>query len=179
MRSKIEAATYLFEQTGDDAYLQFVEDNYAVVVPEWGPNQWMAQEQEALLYFSMPPGVTESVATVIREQFRHNVTTHADQFASVAGETDPYRAYVQDYVWGSNSSKAAQGVLFQYLDDYDLDDAVAPAAVDAAEGYVHYLHGVNPLGLVYLSNMWRAGAEHSVSTFSTRGSLTLALGGER
>ena len=29
---------------------------------------------------------------------------------------------------------------------------------------MHYIHGVNPLGLVYLSNMQRAGAEHSAKT---------------
>jgi endoglucanase len=31
-------------------------------------------------------------------------------------------------------------------------------------GYLHYIHGVNPLGLVYLTNMKSAGAEHSAST---------------
>ena len=36
---------------------------------------------------------------------------------------------------------------------------------NAALGYLHYLHGVNPLGLVYLSNMGDAGAENSVEEF--------------
>ena len=31
-------------------------------------------------------------------------------------------------------------------------------------GYLHYIHGVNPLGLVYLTNMKLAGASHSAST---------------
>ena len=31
-------------------------------------------------------------------------------------------------------------------------------------GYLHYIHGVNPLGLVYLTNMKSAGASHSAST---------------
>jgi hypothetical protein len=30
--------------------------------------------------------------------------------------------------------------------------------------YLHYIHGVNPLGLVYLTNMKSAGASHSAST---------------
>ncbi len=30
--------------------------------------------------------------------------------------------------------------------------------------YLHYIHGVNPLGLVYLTNMKKAGASHSAST---------------
>ena len=31
-------------------------------------------------------------------------------------------------------------------------------------GYIHYIHGVNPLGLVYLTNMESAGAAHSATT---------------
>ena len=31
-------------------------------------------------------------------------------------------------------------------------------------GYFHYIHGVNPLGLVYVTNMKLAGASHSAST---------------
>ena len=31
-------------------------------------------------------------------------------------------------------------------------------------GYLHYLHGVNPLGFVYLTNMKSAGASHSANT---------------
>lgn len=30
--------------------------------------------------------------------------------------------------------------------------------------YAHYIHGVNPLGLVYLTNMAPAGASHSAAT---------------
>ena len=44
---------------------------------------------------------------------------------------------------------------------YDRDEVVAVTADLAAMGYLHYIHGVNPLGLVYLTNMKRAGAENS------------------
>src|SRR5262249_31668955 len=43
--------------------------------------------------------------------------------------------------------------------------AAVSAKVDSiALEYLHYLHGVNPLGLVYLTNMKSAGAENSVNT---------------
>jgi len=35
----------------------------------------------------------------------------------------------------------------------------------AAERYVHYIHGLNPLGFVYLSNMFDYGATTGVTTF--------------
>ena len=47
---------------------------------------------------------------------------------------------------------------------YDNDAATAAKADSAAMGYLHYIHGVNPLGLVYLTNMKLAGASHSAST---------------
>jgi len=37
-------------------------------------------------------------------------------------------------------------------------------ADSAALGYIHYIHGVNPLGLVYLTNTRSAGAKHSAIT---------------
>jgi hypothetical protein len=40
-----------------------------------------------------------------------------------------------------------------------------PAAATAAADYLHYLHGVNPLGKVYLSNMGAFGASNSVDRF--------------
>jgi endoglucanase len=47
---------------------------------------------------------------------------------------------------------------------YGGDVISAATANPAVLGYVHYLHGVNPLGLVYLMNMKSTGAEHSAST---------------
>jgi len=44
------------------------------------------------------------------------------------------------------------------------DAANAVKADSAAMGYLHYLHGVNPLGFVYLTNMKSAGASHSANT---------------
>src|SRR5215813_11146760 len=79
-------------------------------------------------------------------------------------DKDPYRAPIKDYVWGSNASKMHQARLYQLLAMYGNDAAAAAKADSAAMGYLHYIHGVNPLGLVYLTNMKSAGAEHSAYT---------------
>jgi hypothetical protein len=162
--AKVEAAVYLYEQTNDAAYMNVVETNYASIVPSWGPTQWDADRQEALLYYSRLPGVTASVKTAILSKFVTGVTTHTDQLPMITGNQDPYRAAMKDYVWGSNSSKAAQARLYQLLALYGSDAAQAATANAAAEEYVHYVNGVNPLGLVYLTNMKRAGAENSAKT---------------
>jgi endoglucanase len=93
-----------------------------------------------------------------------NVTRNADQLPMVTNNKDPYRSPIKDYTWGSNQSKVLQARLYQLLALYGNDAATAAKADSAAMGYLHYIHGVNPLGLVYLTNMKSAGAAHSAST---------------
>ena len=162
--AKLEAAVYLFEQTGESTYKTFVESNYASLVPSWGPTQWDSDKIEVLLYYSQLSGVAANVKTAIVNVLVTGVTTHSDQLPSVTSNSDPYRAPMKDYTWGSNASKATQARLYQLLALYGADASRTPTANAAAEEYVHYLHGVNPLGLVYLTNMQRAGAENSAKT---------------
>jgi endoglucanase len=68
------------------------------------------------------------------------------------------------YTWGSSNSKAAAGRLMLMAEEYGLAPDTLAAGRSAAANYLHYLHGVNPLGLVYLTNMAVAGAEHSART---------------
>jgi hypothetical protein len=44
------------------------------------------------------------------------------------------------------------------------DQRLSEISLAAALEYAHYIHGVNPLGLVYLTNMTPAGASHSAAT---------------
>ena len=164
-RSKLEAAVHLFEQTGDTTYRDFFDANYTTLVPDYGPQQWHAAEQELLLYYSQLPGATASVATAVRGQFRTQIEKD-DLYGAALAERDPYRAYMSDYVWGSNTSKGLVGRLLQLVEAYDIEATLAPDTTTVAEEYTHYIHGVNPLGLVYLTNMQRAGAEHSARTLS-------------
>jgi hypothetical protein len=82
----------------------------------------------------------------------------------ITGDKDAYLSPIKDYTWGSNQSKLQQARLYQLLALYDNDAAAAAEADAAAMGYLHYIHGVNPLGLVYLTNMKSAGASHSATT---------------
>jgi len=88
-----------------------------------------------------------------------------DNFKAHAGNIDPYLAYMKDYTWGSNSTKSNQGLMFYDMLSFGVDPSKDADSRKAAERYIHYLHGVNPLGLVYLSNMTDYGATTSVSTF--------------
>jgi endoglucanase len=161
--SKFQAAVYLYEMTGEATYRTFVEANYTSIVPSWGPSEWDMEKQEIVLYYTRLSGISSSVSSSIISTFVTNITAHSDELPMVTGNQDPYRAPMKDYGWGSNQIKMAQARLYQLLAKYG-SGTTATAAADAAEDYVHYIHGVNPLGLVYLTNMQRAGAENSVKT---------------
>jgi hypothetical protein len=161
--SKFQAAMYLYEMAGDATYRTFVESNYSKILSSYGPSEWDLEPAEALLYYTGLSGIGSDVKSAILTQVVTNVTNNGDQLPMVTGNKDPYRAPMKDFTWGSNQIKMAQARLYQLLAKYGTG-SVAETAAAAAEEYVHYLHGVNPIGLVYLTNMQRAGAEHSAKT---------------
>ena len=67
---------------------------------------------------------------------------------------------MSDYTWGSNSVKSQVGNLFAAVVSHRLDAASNADMTRAASRYVHYIHGTNPLSLVYLTNMYAHGAEN-------------------
>ena len=97
-------------------------------------------------------------------QFLKNILEKPDQFPTATAGGDPYLSPLSAYYWGSNFTKAQQGRVYELLAQFTKDKKIAKQAMTVAEGYLHYIHGVNPLGLVYLTNMKRAGAEHSAKT---------------
>jgi hypothetical protein len=161
--AKFEAAIYLYELTGDATYQNFILANYASIIEPGGPTQWDTNRQEALLYYAGLSGVPADVSSTIVNNFVTNMTNDSDQLPMVVNQVDPYRAPMKDYTWGSNMSKATQARLYELLARYGGSSTPANVGSIAME-YLHYLHGVNPLGLVYLTNVNAIGAENSANT---------------
>jgi hypothetical protein len=76
-----------------------------------------------------------------------------------------YRSFVDGYWWGSNSTKAKRGAVYTQAIVAGVGDRSRTEYLNAASDYLHYIHGVNPLNKVYLSNMGGYGAENSVTQF--------------
>ncbi|MBI5835100.1 MAG: glycoside hydrolase family 9 protein [Armatimonadetes bacterium] len=78
---------------------------------------------------------------------------------------DPYRAPIFEghYCWGSNSVKSKWGHLPLFARQFGLDPARSAVWDELAQGYVHYLHGRNPLSLCYLTNLGERGAALGVT----------------
>ncbi len=166
LMAKLKAASFLYEITGEKEYKTFFEGNYQKVhLMEWTfAYPFETDNQQVLLYYTTLPGITSTVKSNIRAKYKSAMDgTH--NFAAITSQTDPYMAYMKDYVWGSNSTKARQGLMFTDFIKFGINNTKNELAKEAAEFYIHYIHGVNPLNLVYLSNMYNYGAENSVNEF--------------
>ena len=162
------AATLLFLATGQPIYHDFIINNYTSVRPyQWG--YWYpfgGPVQDILVYYSSRNEANETVSQNIRDNFLNSATQgNQDLLPAFWNEDDAYRAFLKesDYVWGSNQAKAITGSLLWNLYQYQLSPSFDADFQNAASGYLHYLHGANPIGIVYLSNMGNYGAEHSAN----------------
>lgn len=165
--AKMEAACYLFRETGDPGFRDFFDNHYQQAhLFQWHfAYPFEALNQEVMLYYTTLPGGTPSVQDHIKDVYRDAVVNGVDNLAAYTGKKDPYLAHTATYTWGSNGVKSSQGSMNYNLVTFGMDQGITSLAVEAAEAYLHNLHGVNPLNLVYLSNMYDHGAEHGVNEF--------------
>ena len=162
---KLQAAVYLYKATNTAAYKTYFDANYDKagygVLNNYAA-AWEAEHHEFFLdYLALESA--SAPATAFKSAFVTGMTSSADNFGMLTGHPDPYLSYIKDYTWGSNAHKSRTGLLFYTFVTHDLDAAKKADAERAAARYVHYIHGVNPLGLVYLTNMGAYGASKSAS----------------
>lgn len=167
---KITGAIYLYAITGTASYKTYIDANintshllaWSFAYPFEGP------EQDGVLYYTKILGATSSVKTQIINAYSQSMqTNNADNLPGYTNKTDAYRAYLSNnnYTWNSNQTKSKQGNMFLAMNVYSLNTANSNNYLNAASGYLHYFHGVNPNTKVYLSNMKKLGAENYVKQF--------------
>jgi len=156
------AGAYLFALTGDATYAEQVNQNYATTHPfqsdDW--SMYDPAQGDALLYYASLPNTDAGVKRAILE--RKKSLLQSSELFGFRPELDLYRAYLRSgtYHWGSNNQRAAVANT-----NYDAIrwNLVAGDAVDAfrerAAGMLHSFHGVNPMQLVYLTNMYADGGD--------------------
>jgi len=166
--AKLEAACFLFEVSGDEKYRQYFDENYkSVHLFAWTyASPFETSHQEILLHYTKIPNATPAVVSEIKAKYLATMSG-SEILPSIDNQLDPYRAYLKDndYTWGSNSIKSLKGLIYTDMIYYEIDPSQNDKAMNAAEDYIHYLHGVNPLNMVYLSNMYSYGADNGVNEF--------------
>lgn len=159
------AAVHMSAMTGDPYFAPVIEKLYAKVKPmnPDTPNGYEGSMAFDLLYYARQPSTPKRFAAQIKRDYETDLLGGYNAWPVVAGEDDPYGAYVDGYWWGSNSIKAHRGEVYTQAIHARVGARPRLDYLNAAAGYVHYLHGVNPLNKVYLSNMGGLGAENSVT----------------
>jgi hypothetical protein len=152
----LTAAVYLYAATGNTTYRTFVDNNCNIQPIQW--TYWYPFEaayQDALLYYCNVPGATPGVINLVKGNCTTSVSTNnSDLLPAYNNNTDAYMAQMQDndYVWGNNQNKCEEGSILYNMVQYNLDAPNQVKYRNAAEGYIHYLHGVNPNGIAFLTN---------------------------
>lgn len=165
-KKRLLSAVYMYKITGQRKYARVVEAIYNDITPitPWAADGFEGDIAPTLLYFSELRGVPSAFRTRIRKDYQNLLTGENGVFDDLVEERHAYGAPMSSYFWGSNAAVSRRGSVFAQAvlanvsgsskrDDYR----------NAGSHYLHYIHGVNPLGLVYLTNMERYGAEKSVS----------------
>jgi hypothetical protein len=165
--AKLEAACYLFEVTGDINFRDYFDTYYTDChLMQWyWAYPFEALNQEVLLYYTTLAEGTEEVQNNIKNVYKNAVINGSDNLAAYVNMNDPYLAYIKDYTWGSNSVKCSQANMYYNLITFNIDQASASVIKDAALAVVNYIDGVNPMNFVYISNMYRFGADNGVNEF--------------
>lgn len=158
------AGMYMYEMTGDKTYLQAFDENYRKFpLFQWGNVMDMYRTGQHFLFFNYInlPDATPAVA----EDIKRAMVTAFNKPGNFAGKVgaDGYRSFMEAYNWGSNQYKADYGNTFYAWAQYGMEDKPDEPFQNAAEDYLHYIHGVNPFNTVYLTNMNESGASKSLT----------------
>jgi hypothetical protein len=173
-RSRVYAAAELFKTLGKPEFKAFVD--------RWAPDVAATAENglhpfqgyrhvdplnhaaltQALFLYATTKGADPAVVGPFKEALAH--TVEAIRAAS-GGPDDPYLAYhyADHYCWGSNQVKGRWARVLLMASALGLNPGRQAGDREIMAGYLHFIHGRNPLALCFLTNMGRAGGDRCVS----------------
>ena len=183
----VTAAIYLYDLTGQAKYNNFVKNNYREMRPfkDAGVNEWdeyRSSHGEALLYYAQLPNADATVKQAILDLKNSNNKANSNNNKVVESES-LYRAKNLYLAWGSTSlmSRTASDQM-DYI-NYGLRTNLHDQYRERASAFINFIHGVNPFGIVFISNMYGEGAEYCADemwhTWTTDGSPYDGIGNGR
>lgn len=163
----VTAAAYLYEATDNSEYKNCFDTMYAktIAITGWWWGPYSAPVERAMLRYTTLPGATASVANNIKaSKATQNGVMSIEDYAAT---TDLYRSFMPDaqYHWNSNEVKAAAGLNNFDFVSFNINPPQFDLYKETGEGYLHWFHGVNPMGKLMLSNMYAFGGDDCVNEF--------------
>jgi hypothetical protein len=173
-RTRIYAAAELFKTLGEPAFKAYV-DRWATDVAATSENgmhplqpyghvepvNYSALTQALFVY-----STTKNASPAVTGPFKDAIARESEAIrAAAGGPDDPYLAYhlADHYCWGSNQCKGRWGRVLLMTIALRLNVPHHQAYREIMSGYVHFIHGRNPLGLCFLTNMGHVGADRCVT----------------
>jgi hypothetical protein len=162
-QAAVTAAVYLFTVTRKAEYGQYVVDHFRETEP-FNSDQWSLYRQsqgDALMYYSRIKGGDEGIQDEIQK--RKMGQSESIDIYRMRPQFSLYRAYLRPttFHWGSNNQRASMGNVNLDLVTHGMVKSPADreSFFERAAGMLHSLHGVNPMQLVYLTNMYGVGGD--------------------
>ena len=160
----VVAGIYLYAITGDSTYASYIGSNYRLLRP-YNDDGWIrygSDQGEALLFYTtLSSADPELKRTILASKLKDTLGGH--KVYGVNASDDLYRNFLGDYIWGSNEVRANHGNTNAEVAAYGIAVNDTKPYLTRALDTLHYFHGVNPFGKVYLSNMYAYGATNSVN----------------
>jgi endoglucanase len=159
----VQAAVFLYAYTGKAEYNTYFTTKYGTLDPIsngwWGP--YTPDYAEALLYYTTLANATPAVKNTIVNSKKGNRTMEYYTYK----DNDGYRSYmpISAYHWGSHNVRGSASGMNYDMITYNIDPDNKASYEKRAEEMLHYFHGLNPLNIVYLSNMYQFGATNSIN----------------
>jgi hypothetical protein len=172
--ARVYAAAELFKTLREPAFKNYV-DRWATDIAATSENGMHPlkdyKQVDPLNHIALTQGLfvyctTEGASPEITASFKEALSHTAEAiYQATGGPDDPYLAYHYDghYCWGSNSAKGRWGRVLLMANMLGLNRVRQAAYREIIAGYLHFIHGRNPLSLCYLSNMKHAGATNCVT----------------
>ena len=158
---EVVTAIYLFALTGDKNYNKIIKDRFYITAPFYDTYRYLffGHIGDALFYYTtLDKADSDTKHQILLQRKRQGEGLDIYQLQP---QDDLYMAYLPKplYNWGSNNPRAALGGANYDFITYNLTDNKS-RFLKRSLGILHYFHGVNPMGIVYMSNMYQLGAEY-------------------
>jgi endoglucanase len=163
LQEAVCAAIYLYALTGKAVYGDFVKNNYTNSRP-WnvgtGSSEWSfyrSNQGEALMYYTKLANADATTKTAILNLRSSNAKAQDGPW--FVNSNTLYRNKMVANNYGSNNITSVQAAEGMDMLVYNLRTADHAKYKEKSLAAINYMHGANPLGVCFLTNMYSLGGD--------------------